>query len=62
MEVCLLSQVEQELRTLIPQGASSASVTNVTQWHLGYFEVVGVWVHESRLKAFISVCSLQKSP
>lgn len=62
----LLSHAEEDLRALILililQEASSAPVTNVTQWHLRYCGVVGVWFYESRLKAFISVCSSQKSP
>lgn len=56
MELCLLSHAEEELRTLILQEASSASVTNVTQWYPRYCGMVGVWF-VSRLKAFISVCS-----
>lgn len=61
MELCLLSHAEEELRAQILQEASSAPVTNMIQWHLRYCGVVGVWFHEFRLKAFISVCSSQKS-
>lgn len=49
MELCLLSHAEWELRAPVLQDASSAPVTNVTQCHLRYCGVVGVWFHESRL-------------